>query len=213
VGLGTTDHRLPFHDSARGLQLPLLFPEAPTAMHTSADTHDTVDRKVPLVPGVGLGTTDHRLPFHDSARVFCPLLLPAAPPMGNPESPTAMHATGETHATPSSSLVVRARLGLGTTDQRVPSHDWTRVPEPLLSVKAPTAVHASAETQDTASRTFPAGRLGVCTTAQVRADAVAGSPAAAAEPAPATASSAEPAIEPRTISGFRMRNSLPPAER
>jgi hypothetical protein len=84
---------------------------------------------------VGLGTTDHRLPFHDSVRVFCPLLLrPAAPPMGNPESPTAMHATGETHATPSSSLVVRVRLGLGTTDQRVPSHDWTRVPAPLLSV-------------------------------------------------------------------------------
>jgi hypothetical protein len=60
--LGTTDQRAPFQDSARVLATPLLFPEPPTAMHATGETHDTPDRSVPLLPGVGLGTTDQRLP-------------------------------------------------------------------------------------------------------------------------------------------------------
>ena len=58
-------------------------------------------------------------------------------------------------------------LGLGTTDQRVPSQDSTNVLSELPLVEnAPTAVHASAATHDTPPRSLPVlPGLGVCTTA------------------------------------------------
>ena len=63
-----------------------------------------------------------------------------------------MHAVAETHDTPVRSLA-SARLGLGTTDQLVPSQDSIRVAKRRLPMRSrPTAVHAVAETHDTPKR-------------------------------------------------------------
>ena len=64
-----------------------------------------------------------------------------------------MHAVAETHDTLSkrSPPGPGPGLGLGTTDQRAPFHDSTRV----LVLWPPTAVHAVAETHDTPQRVLP----------------------------------------------------------
>jgi hypothetical protein len=67
LGLGTTDHVVPFHDSIRVLLGPLTVRLwLPTAVHAVAETHDTLERKLRVALGLGLGTTDHAVPFHDS---------------------------------------------------------------------------------------------------------------------------------------------------
>jgi hypothetical protein len=63
-GLGTTLHVVPSHDSIR----LFTFPEIPTATQSVADTHDTPLRVATLPDGVGLGTTDHPVPFQASVR-------------------------------------------------------------------------------------------------------------------------------------------------
>jgi hypothetical protein len=60
LGLGTTDHAVPFHDSTS------VAPEYPTAVHDVAETQETL---VNAPPPVGVGMSDHDAPFHDSANV------------------------------------------------------------------------------------------------------------------------------------------------
>ena len=62
----------------------------------------------------------------------------------------AVHASAATHDTPLRALPVPPRLGVGTTDQRVPFQRSAKVPPGPPWVK-PTAMQAAAETQDTAT--------------------------------------------------------------
>src|SRR5262249_31202524 len=106
-------------------------------------------------------------PFQDSARV------PPGPPC---VKPTAMQALSEAQDTATSRSPPLPTLGLGTSDQLVPSQRSARVTiAPVSARRGPGAVHMFAEGQDTASRKLPpARRLGLCTTDQVRVCAFAG---------------------------------------
>src|ERR1700689_3764155 len=66
-GLGTTDHEMPSHCSTRGFEgLPLSWKE-PTATQVEAVTQDTWLSETDCPePTLGLGTTDHTVPFHCS---------------------------------------------------------------------------------------------------------------------------------------------------
>src|SRR5215472_3172751 len=91
------------------------------------------------------------VPFHPSARV------PAL------ETPTAVHAAADVHATLARKPPPCAGLGVGWMVQRVPSHRSARVL--AVGVKAlepPTAVQADAEVHATPLKTSPpCGGLGV----------------------------------------------------
>jgi len=89
-GLGTSDHLAPFQDSTSVLNTPALLAYSPTAVHALADAHDTHKRKAPRTEwlGSGLGTTDHLLPFQDSASGLLPM------------APTAVQMLADTHDTP-----------------------------------------------------------------------------------------------------------------
>ena len=123
LGLGTTDHLVPFQDSMRvaGLPEPELV-EPPTAVQAAADRHCTLASVLCPDPGLGLGTWDQLVPFHDSMRVLLKRLVPC--------SPTAVHAAADTHDTLVRGLL-NPGLGLGTTDHVVPFQDSTRVPAML----------------------------------------------------------------------------------
>src|SRR6516162_8190758 len=112
-------------------------------MQAPGEGQDTPLRAWAVTPGLGVGTTDHRVPFQDSITVL------NAVPLGE-TAPTAVHASADTHDTPFRSLPVPARLGVRTTDQRVPFQDSARVPPGPPCVK-PTAMQAAAEAQDTAT--------------------------------------------------------------
>ena len=73
------------------------------------------------------------------------------PPLMLILSPTAVQAAAETQDTPSRKLPPVPGLRLGTTDQRVPFQDSTRVLLTPLLTWGPAAMQA-AETQDTLSR-------------------------------------------------------------
>src|ERR1700728_4587032 len=172
-GLGTMDHLAPFHDSIKVL-FPL--PACPAAVHTAAETHDTPVRPFNAPCPLGLGTMDHWVPSQDSIKVTSRLCV------GEPTSapPTAVQAVGEVHDTLSSSSVMLAGLGLGTTDQAEPFQDSVNVTSPPPAPWMPTAMQASAETQETSCRKLlllatPA--LGVSTIDQVSVAALAGAKA------------------------------------
>jgi hypothetical protein len=78
------------------------------------DVHETPLRLLAVVarPAFGLGTTDHFVPFHDSANVLiCTLSIGS-------RNPTAVQAAADTHDTlASSSNRDPGPSGLGTTDQ------------------------------------------------------------------------------------------------
>jgi len=78
----------------------------PTATHSDALTHDT-ENSTSLVPKLGLGTTDHTLPFHTIVNVS------VAEPVS--VKPTATHSDALTHDTDNSSSSTVPALGLGTT--------------------------------------------------------------------------------------------------
>ena len=82
------------------------------------------------------------LPFQRSASVLV-LLVPL-------DRPTAVHALGEVHETPASSLPAALAGGIGWRLQLEPSHAaasaWA---VPLLSRRYPMAVQAAAEEHDT----------------------------------------------------------------
>ena len=79
-----------------------------------------------------MGNTDQRVPSQDSIKG---LLLPRTPLMAE-EKPVVVHTVAETQDTPSRRLLPVPALGLGTTDQRLPSQDSIKVlKSPLLSVE------------------------------------------------------------------------------
>ena len=66
LGLGTSDHADPFHDSTRVRRVEGTPPEAePTAMHAVELVQDTPSRLLEAA-GPGFGTTDQAVPSHDS---------------------------------------------------------------------------------------------------------------------------------------------------
>ena len=74
-----------------------------------------------------------------------------------PEDPTAVHALGELHDTPYSTLSC-APLGTGVAwiAQLLPFQSSANVTTaPLLFVKSPTAMHELAEVHDTPSSSLP----------------------------------------------------------
>jgi hypothetical protein len=154
LGLGTTDQVVPSHISTRvnrgedrsGGVLPAA---PPTATQKLVEIHETPKRSLPTVLGFGLGTTDQVVPSHVSTRVGN---IGGVPP---PSPPTAVHFVAETQDTPLRALPIPPGLGLGTTDQVVPSHVSTRVrlvEKELSSLREPTAVHMVVERQDTPLR-------------------------------------------------------------
>src|SRR4029077_1108074 len=85
LGLGTTDHVLPFQCSVRvwpGVNCPF---EYSPATQTSLPAPVAPQRRLVLVPTLGLVTCDHALPFQCSVSV-----LPG-PPGGTPSGCTARH--------------------------------------------------------------------------------------------------------------------------
>jgi hypothetical protein len=145
LGLGTMVQAVPFQDSMRVLSAtPLDPPDPPTAVHTCAETQETLlSRSNGWAAGrLGLGTTLQAVPFQDSMRVFWTVWLDWKPP-------TAVHACAEAQDTLSRMLTADAgpALGLGTTVHLVPFQVSTNVrPRRLWN---PTAVHAVGPVQDT----------------------------------------------------------------
>jgi len=102
--------------------------ELPTAVHAVADVHATPFRKAPPCAGLGVTWRLQLVPFHRSANTR------AAPDLVCP-LPTAMHADGPVHETPSSPLKASPLgLGVGTMRQVLPFHcsaSVTPAPEAL----------------------------------------------------------------------------------
>jgi hypothetical protein len=91
-GLGTTVHDDPFHRSMSVLKVPPVT-ELPTAKHSDALAHVTPANLDCVAPAaLGLGISDHALPFHCSTRVELP--GPFA------ENPTAKQFIAVTQLTP-----------------------------------------------------------------------------------------------------------------
>ena len=70
LGLATTDHLLPFHDSTSVRDALEWSPYEPTATQVPVEAHDTPASSLCPVPGLGLGLIDQVRPFHDSTSVF-----------------------------------------------------------------------------------------------------------------------------------------------
>jgi hypothetical protein len=135
VGPETIDHVLPFHRSINTLLWAELSMDSPTAKHWEAFVHampDNVEKCTPA--GLGLGTTDHDVPFQRSISVALSELLVGV------VRPTAKHVVALAHATSDSSLC-RAPAGsaLGTIDQLVPFQCSTNVNSFAPLVRDPTA--------------------------------------------------------------------------
>jgi hypothetical protein len=92
---------------------------APTATQKLVERQDTPLRRLPDVSGLGLGLgmTDQVVPSHVSTTVK------VAGEVGllSSAQPTAVHIVVEIQDTPLRVLLIRPGLGLGTTDQVVPS--------------------------------------------------------------------------------------------
>jgi hypothetical protein len=99
-----------------------------------------------------LGTTDQVVPSKVSTSVWLAIWLADA----LLKAPTAVHELIATHDTPKRKLWLGVGLGLGTTDQVVPSHISTRVkscPERAIPEEAvPTVTQKLVETHDTPLR-------------------------------------------------------------
>ena len=117
--------------------------------------HETASSSASLCP-LGLGTTDHAVPSQCAASE-------SSKPEAVEYPPTAKQSTALTHDTPSrATQVAPVGVGLGTTDQLVPSHCWTSVAEEEL----PTAKQLVALVHDTAFSVVPVG-LGLGTSDHV----------------------------------------------
>src|SRR4051794_17466482 len=95
--------------SASGAPLLNHWANSPTAVHLRFRVHDTPRRKLFVEGPVGLGLrwTVQRSPFECSTRVVPSMWCP-----------TAVHALGDAHDTPSS--VANARLAVGSIAQLLP---------------------------------------------------------------------------------------------
>jgi hypothetical protein len=139
----------------------------PTATQKLGETQDTPTRWV-YRSGLGLGTADQAVPSHISATVVL-LVGVGWGGVNICSEPTATQKLVETQDTPlrSFSFGSGEGLGLGTTDQVVPSHISTRVPGPGKLV-LPTATQKLVERQDTPLRRLaPVPGLGLGTTDQL----------------------------------------------
>jgi hypothetical protein len=153
-GLATMDHTDPFHDSISvcSVDAPMLY--MPTAKQADGPLHDTPDRVLSKADGtLGLATMDHTEPFHDSISVFVEVLVEVLVL----SAPTAVHADGELHDTPSkTSFSVGEVLGLATMDHTEPFHVSISVCEERggSTLENPTAVHENGPLHDTLFRKF-----------------------------------------------------------
>jgi hypothetical protein len=164
-GLVTADQVVPSHISIRANRADAKAAELPAAVPTATqkvvETQDTPLRSWPFVLGLGLGTIDQVVPSHISTRVIS--VRWGGKPSGVTASPTATQKLVETQDTPLRLFLIVPGLGLGTTDQVVPSHVSTRVAlveAELSSLTAPTAVQFVVETQDSPLRLL-ANELGL----------------------------------------------------
>jgi hypothetical protein len=125
-GLDTTDQVVPSHISTRVKLSDVEVPRAmPTATQKLVERQDTPLRGLPSVLGLGLGTTDQVVPSHISTRETS--VRTGGKPTSVRSSPTATQKLVERQDTPPRWLLIVPGLGLGTTDQVVPSHISTRV--------------------------------------------------------------------------------------
>jgi hypothetical protein len=129
--------RTPFHHSARVTGPPDGVSEYPTATHDDDDGHATAFRKRSAIPaGLGVRSIRQRRPSHRSAKV-----------VGRPElvtaMPTAMHAEGALHATPSRpATLAPTGFGVGCTLHLPPADRSTKVtPTFEAATREPTAIH------------------------------------------------------------------------
>ncbi|MGA3146258.1 MAG: hypothetical protein ABSF33_02145 [Acidimicrobiales bacterium] len=165
-----TDHLVPFQISASACSVNPSRDEEPTATQFVELTQETPVRKL-KASGLGLEATDHAPPFQVSISDFDVVWSSAE------ELPTATQLVELTHETasrtsPPGSLLtaVVPGLGLGTTDQMLPSQASIRVRPGTrgLTEEPPTAIQLVELTQETPSREsvkLPA--LGLGTTDQV----------------------------------------------
>jgi hypothetical protein len=111
--------------------------------------------KLPGLPEVGVGWMLQAVPSHRS--VIVPTELPE-PSRATPTTPTAMHITGDVHATPFRPLpATPAGLGVGVMRHAVPSQRSARVPP----VDCPTDMHDTGEMQATPLRWAPRAPSGL----------------------------------------------------
>ena len=91
--MGRICHLVPFHRSASGRHTRDRLTVIPTASHADGDTQDTPAKALHAAPaGLGAGWTRQLLPSHRWASA-----LPGVP---GADPPTAVHAVGEVHDTP-----------------------------------------------------------------------------------------------------------------
>src|SRR5215470_11006079 len=140
---GWIDHGVPSRRSARFGR--------PTAVQALGEVHDTPVNCCAEPDGLGVGWTDHEVPFQASASVPSPL------------PPTAMQVPTDAHDTPDRKGPAGG-FGVGWIDHVVPFQRSASVTEslPKLSTaELPTAVQALAEVQDTAARALRGGDAGL----------------------------------------------------
>jgi hypothetical protein len=94
TGADTTDQVVPSQVSTRSWYVLAVFKEVPTATQSTELTHDTLVRLLPMLLGLGLGTTDQTVPFQDSVNVV-DVVVPE-------DVPTAMQKIELGQDTPSS---------------------------------------------------------------------------------------------------------------
>ncbi len=99
LGLGSSDHAVPFHDSMRvresGLSPSPVVLYEPTATHDVGDPHVTeLSQLSTLAGGAGVATTDHPMPSHDSSSAD------GRPAVALLDQPTALHEVGDAQLTP-----------------------------------------------------------------------------------------------------------------
>src|SRR5262249_23998826 len=113
-GLGTCFHAVPFQRRIRVFASPLPLPKPPTAQALAAEVAVMPLRPAdPGVPGLGLGTCFHAVPFQCRIKIFAP------EPKGL-NSPKAQALVAEVAATPKRTLWVAEGSGLGTCFHAVP---------------------------------------------------------------------------------------------
>jgi hypothetical protein len=147
-------HRVPFHRSARVVELGTFGLAAPTAVHADADVQDT-PKRAPPTAGLGIGWMRQEWPSHRSARDTWARVLLVVPP-------TAMHADGAMQVT-ALKLLDAAPGGLtaASTVQAEPFHPSATAAGVWAVGVYPTAVQAVPEAHATPISTLDPVGLGV----------------------------------------------------
>jgi hypothetical protein len=141
VGVDWIDHVRPSHCSTSGVSPPI-----PTAVQAVGVAQDTLSKELyPALAGAGAFSIDHLRPFQRSASGNWPLF------------PTATQTVGDGHDTPVSMPVgppagPNHALGVGWSDQLLPSQRTTSGRCQPTPSENPTAVHAVAKVHDAPNR-------------------------------------------------------------